>query len=474
MDSTLPKPIEPVYPDLEVNTPIELCKGDMEIRCDGYKLQAPGWLRVHFLPSPETRFELETTTGSDEDIAMPSNLFQASKLFLPNYERELGCLVTSTSSSKSIIEPSPHHLLIGGILSGSAATSEAIDICKLHFPIVNLKMYYGNFIGITNEVNETHHSRQWSGRMIMKVDGWRITIDSRDNCSEILKALKDKGGFGITHNGMIEREDQEPFRAKDAVEITSALNYFMSFWCGLWCGAVVPIGYNANGKEVWRQLHVGRMSPWRRECGSWFSDRLLADEQGQAFSGFWKLWQDQDWSDTLKVAIHWYIESNCRSGGMEGALVLAHTALEMLSSVISVEQGKYLSSHGFERLPSSDRTRVLMNQIGASLEIPSEASELRKVSSEFNWHDGPEVIAQLRNCIVHPNRKNREKINRMSNLVRHEAWQLALEYISLVLLKQCEYNGRYQPRMAKGWAGAVEKPVPWVEKSTHTLPDEGS
>ena len=462
MNPSLSKPIQPVYPGLAVNDPIELDEGELEIRCNGTDVRAPGWLRVRFLPSPETRFELHSPTGAWEAMTQPSNLLRAAKLWLPKYRRELDCVVTHVTPSWSVSEPSPQRLSIGGVLSGSAATSDASAICKLHLPVVNLGTYRGSWVGTTEEENESQQSHGWAGRLVLQADGWRITLDSGVDCQEIFKTLRDIGGFGITHNGMIEQEGRKPFEAKDADEILSALNYFLSFWRGQWCGSVAPIGYDANGQEVWRQLHVARLSPWSRETGSWSSDHVPANEQGEAFAGFWKLWQDQEWSDTLKVAIHWYIESNRRSGGMEGALVLAYTALEMLASVISVEQGKYLSAHGFERLPSSDRTRVLMNQIGASLEIPSEATDLRKVCDEFNWHDGPEVIAQLRNCIVHPIRKNREKLNRVSNLARYEAWQLALEYLTLVLLKQCEYNGRYLPRMAKGWAGA-ERLVPWAE-----------
>ncbi len=220
---------------------------------------------------------------------------------------------------------------------------------------------------------------------------------------------------------------------------------------------MAPIGYNTNGEEVWRQLNVPRLSAWCRERGSWFSEHVPANEQGQAFAGFWTLWQDQEWSETLRVAIHWYIESNRRSGGMEGALVLAHSALEMLAWAICGVKGRIV------RRKKVDRIHMLLKDLGVPTELGPRYDQLQKASKELKWNDGPEAVSKLRNLIVHRAGTNLDKLNRVSNRARYEAWQLALEYLALVLLKQCKYSGRYLPRMATGWAGAVEKPVPWAE-----------
>ena len=152
---------------------------------------------------------------------------------------------------------------------------------------------------------------------------------------------------------------------------------------------------------------------------------------------------------------------------MEGALVLAHTALEMLAWAICVAKRKLVRPKTFKGLYSADRIRILLKDVGIPVELGREYDQLQKASKDLNWNDGPDAVVKLRNLIVHRAGNNREKLNRVSNLARHEAWQLALEYLALVLLKQCEYNGRYLPRMSKGWAGDVEKPVPWAAKSTH-------
>ncbi len=457
MNPSLSKPIQPVYPGLAVNDPIELYSGELEVRYNGTEVRAPGWLRVHFLPSPQTRFELHSPTGASEAMTQPSNFLKAAKLWVPKYQRELDCVVTHLTPSWSVPESSPKRFTLGGALSGSAATSDASTISELHLPVVNLGSYRGTWVGTTKEENEKQQVHGWAGRLVLEADCWRITLDSGEDCEEIIKALRDTGGFGITHNGMIEQTGREPFGAKDADEILSALNYFLSFWRGQWCGAVASIGYDANGQEVWRQLHVARLSQWSRETRSWSSDHVLANEQGQAFAGFWKLWQDQEWSDTLKVAIHWYIESNRRSGGMEGALVLAHTALEMLAWAICGVKGRIV------RRKKVDRIHMLLKDLGVPTELGPRYDQLQKASKELKWNDGPEAVAKLRNLIVHRAGTNLDKLNRVSNRARYEAWQLALEYLALVLLKQCKYSGRYLPRMAKGWAGAVEKLVPWAE-----------
>ena len=328
MNPTLPKPIQPLYPGLAVNDPIELYEGELEVRYNGTKVRGPGWLRIHFLPSPETRFELHSPTGAWEAMTQPSSFLRAAKLYVPNYQREWDSVVTHITPSWNVSEASSMRLSIRGVLSGSAMTSDASAISKLHLPVVNLGTYRGTWVGTTQEKNENQHVHRWAGRLVLQADCWRITLDSGVDTEEIFKTLHDTGGFGITQNGLIEQEDGKSFGAKEVHKILAALNYFLSFWRGHWCGPTAPIGYDANGQVIWRQLQVPRLNAWCRERGSWFSEHVPADEQGQAFAGFWKLWQDQEWSDTLRVTIHWYIESNRRSGGMEGALVLVRARME--------------------------------------------------------------------------------------------------------------------------------------------------
>src|SRR6266446_6313316 len=60
------------------------------------------------------------------------------------------------------------------------------------------------------------------------------------------------------------------------------------------------------------------------------------------FPGFMRLWKDPDWNQTLRVAIHWYVESNAQAGAIEGSLVLQQLAIELLAWRVFVEdRGTY-------------------------------------------------------------------------------------------------------------------------------------
>jgi len=54
-------------------------------------------------------------------------------------------------------------------------------------------------------------------------------------------------------------------------------------------------------------------------------------------------------------------------------------------------------------------TQPLLSPFDIGLEIPARLTNLIQLSKHFNWVDGPQAIAEIRNAIVHPNSKNRHK-----------------------------------------------------------------
>ena len=77
--------------------------------------------------------------------------------------------------------------------------------------------------------------------------------------------LKDEGGFAFTHNGYACKVDEVNFDAKDARNVLTALNWFLSFCRGHFCGPAIARGYNRDGVCLWEEFNVRRMGPWKED-----------------------------------------------------------------------------------------------------------------------------------------------------------------------------------------------------------------
>jgi len=56
------------------------------------------------------------------------------------------------------------------------------------------------------------------------------------------------------------------------------------------------------------------------------------------FLGFIKKWKNKIWNEPIEVAIYWYLRSNTMEGGIDGAIILAQSALELLAYTFIVEE----------------------------------------------------------------------------------------------------------------------------------------
>lgn len=182
------------------------------------------------------------------------------------------------------------------------------------------------------------------------------------------------------------------------------------------------------------------------------------------FSSFMSLWDDEDWREVLQTALHWYLSANAFSGGLEGAIIQAQTALELLSSAVLVEREKWLSNDGYTRISAAERIRLLIHWSGVSADIPSELVELSKLAKSENWMDSADAMTAMRNTITHPTQKNRVKYARHSSAVRTETWKICLWYLELIILKILNYNGAYRSRISCTWVGHIV-PIPWSCKN---------
>lgn len=161
------------------------------------------------------------------------------------------------------------------------------------------------------------------------------------------------------------------------------------------------------------------------------------------------------WKDPIILAIHWYLDANAGSVAIEAKVVLACTALELLSWNYLVNEKRKLSSGEFNKNNAKNNVRLLLELMRIPVDIPNELSELKTVGA-----DGPEALFNIRNRIVHPpSRPNARPITAYPTEARRQALVLGLWYLELVILHLLNYHGHYWPRYSPQ---KLTEPVPWV------------
>jgi hypothetical protein len=99
---------------------------------------------------------------------------------------------------------------------------------------------------------------------------------------------------------------------------------------------------------------------------------------------------------------------------------------------------------------------LLFSSLNIPIDIPASLPKMQSFAKQFNWIDAPQAITEIRNSLVHPEHKRRDKFGE----VFYPAWDLGQWYLELALLRICDYSGTYGNRLVERWVGEIE-PVPW-------------
>jgi hypothetical protein len=436
--------VEGFYFMPEVNSKIELYTGPIEILKESNSVIGKGRILVSFLPYPRVVIEAECSADSFGLVNVIGN------------QQDLDAVIPSISSKFKIdvVSITGHtNLQIVAIPKSPIISSSGANPLKIVFHILNFPEFFGSEAALVEEDGKMFRK----GIATLEADGWQITINASKNLTKLIKSIKATGGYIITHAGMIERKDAKPIRLEKAEDLLTALRYFLSFCRGFSTGPFLPVGLTKTNKKIWEKWLSPPADPWQSTL-SWFDHhhgQLLTD----VFPGFIRRWNDDKWKESIKVAIYWYVKSNTRSGGIDGSIILAQAALELLAWVRLIEDQTSLSPEGFEKLYAADQLRLLLSSCFIPKHIPQSLPELNKLAKRLNW-DGPQAFAEIRNFVVHPGKKQRRLSGH--DLPYIEVWKLGLWYIELVLLHLFGHTGIYADRL-KGdrWVGEVTS-VPWA------------
>ena len=334
-------------------------------------------------------------------------------------------------------------IMKGILFSGVKEPTEAVQFHLINFP---------NFLSQEEE-------GAFPNSAILEDAEYEVQLLAVDDDEEVFKTLKAQGGFGNTHVGIITRLDGAPVSFEGASDTLRRVHCFLSFARGAWTGIALPVGVDDGGEVRWREFGMRPMERWSPRV-SWL-DRHNCQVLASAYRGFSTRWADEYWQSVLEKAIYWYLRSNNTSSGVDGGIILTQAALEYMAWTQLVEFDGTLSKEGFERLPASDRLRLLLLRLEIPLAIPTTLEALSDVTPNAAW-DGPRTFTEVRNDLVHPVRKKGRF--GVAKLPYFEAWTLGQWYLELVLLRLMGFDGVYHDRTRLGgWVGEV-RPVPWGTK----------
>jgi hypothetical protein len=431
--------LNPVYITEQINQPFTLYEGNMKFLSSSNNqdagIQGNGLIKFDWFPSLKLKYRF----NCDEFILSDPI----------RHTLELGNPKVSIKATRTFLSLGQENFASGFLNEPVTITSNP-SISYLIFHITNFHDYMGE--------NVQNSSIQWTGRLLLEAHNWRVTIDSLEPKlrKELISSLEDEGGYAFTHTAKLERIDDHLFTPKEALDILSGLSYFLAFVRGMWVGPFFPVGFDSSDHCIWEQWNFYKASPYKVTT-SWFP---LHKPQNltKAYVGFMERWIDPDWQEPLQLAIYWYVESNLQVGGIEGSIIIAQAAFELLY--------EFLLGSSSIKNDAHIKLKKLFRWANLPLDfhdMPCDTNSLKNLTrfAEEKNINLTQAITEVRNRITHPKcKKDRTSILHSIHL-RYETWRVSLWYLELLILRLFDYQGLYKNRMKFNWEGNYDE-LPWM------------
>lgn len=405
--------------------PLSLYSGAFELRSEGDQVAADGSVLIRWFPRPELVFRVSALELAplrpimDRFVSTPGPPLAHHRLEDPlgHYRSE-----RRIDSFYEVGGPGRFQMDFG---LNVFERKEGSKIDEVVFHIVNLTGLYEGSV----------NSGSYSSIKEFTVNGttWKIALRSTGNRRSAGDWMKSSPKFAVTHVGIIEKQDRTEFGTDDATDLLDGLYYFLSFVRGAWCWPCVYIGLRSSEFQWMRCEQPKEINQLKEDHDFSFTGNKTV--LCESFDGFLEFWNDPDWRTPLKTAMSWAIDGR-QSRLFESSIVGGQTALELISWVHLVDGQKVLSAEGFDKLPAADRLRLMLKL----QKIPTTlSSTLAAYCAQRKWEDGPRLLTELRNSIIHP--KRREMVYKAPEAVREQARTLTESYLSSTLLRLFGYSG---------------------------------
>lgn len=304
-------------------------------------------------------------------------------------------------------------------------------------------------------------TRQWRGRWVAETCGWRITLDARPDHSEVFTELHRAHVHVMTHVMEIQRVDGGLFTADSAAPVLEALHVGFSFLFGSWVAPMLPVGYDAAGGVAWEDWRIPHCDPARQAGNGWlplFENPSIVEFIDLTVTAF----ADSTRRDALRFQMMLGVEATNDRGFVEqrimaGVAGIEHALWQILVRGGHMTEAEYEGSPGRPKVHAHAKLRKALGMARVSTNI--DAARLPatvKYSANKGRLDGPDVVTQVRNRLVHP-RDAQERVYDYPGLMT-DVWYLARDYLVQLVLYQLQYSGKY--RHLIGFDAGVAY-VPW-------------
>lgn len=260
--------------------------------------------------------------------------------------------------------------------------------------------------------------------------------------------------------GVIEARATQPDVSADQVSLLQRRLFAV---LGLIAGREVAIGpvcgLDAHEVVVWADWGAPRVRPGK-SVAAWCQPQLVPEALPAVAAGYTKACADPAQELIIERAINILMAADS-SEVLDVRIPVATSGLELLAwAVLRRETG--MSKKAFDRLSAGEAFARLCEWAAIPRAIPeslpSLTARLERIG-EALW-DGPEIVFNVRNRLVHPPGSHRDPEWPLGEELA-DTWQLSTWYLQMAVLRLLGYNGDHWSRLRLGRSSMDVEPVPW-------------
>jgi len=438
----VPESIKPTIILENANQSIEIYKGDFIIKQVNNILNVKGEIRFSWFP-----YSCVVFTGSvtNQEFLNIDQLKEVT-IIINGLTFGIGYV------NKRVVNNSEKIYNLRGRCQSATFGDKSLQVNEINFSIPNLRELFGSLIK-THLENGTQGT---NGRIYFEDDKFIIAIDKINDFKKYEDELKSNGGFIVLYGGKISKK-KGAISFEEFKQIHFGLSNFLFFINGRRTAPIFSKGIH-DGETLWTDYSAFNVDQYKN-VSSWTEFQWF-DDISYIWQNYLTLWKNQNDKDFLNTVIHWYVEANSNAAYVEGSIILAQTALELIYNWLIIERKKLIIGNDAENISASNKIRLILSELRIDSTIPSQYIELTNFSQQANaeYIDAPEVLTKVRNALIHGQEKKRRDLMNMDTQAKYQALQVALWYIELAILKILKYEGRY-------WNRAMQQNdiVPWKE-----------
>lgn len=399
------------YSTPEINAPVALYNGPIRVQLLGQEWEGPGNLTLSWTPEPDVRFEFSIGLPIPEGTTL-----EPTAIRLTDLDVEVDAELTGYTISLTRAEnPTTLRGRVNALTLGEAGEISALDFHLPNFP---------GYLGEPTALGQEGFSR---GRCTLESAAWRVVLDQVLDFTSLLRDLRGRGGYAITHVGRITKKDDQPFGLDEGYDVLEGLHLFLSFLRTRWTAPVLVSAQDDQQhllREDWTLNW--RLHPWSSRDAS--RTRMPPTQMSDFFAGFMDCWQQEVLSEAMDLGIRAFVDAAAQESPRMG-LLIAQTGLEVVAWAVLADQD--LLKDSYSRVSAADRIRLLLQFSSASPQLPPEL-EILHATPLTKGADGPEAITKLRNRATHPRSDPPGSV--ISEAAYAEATSLSLAYLERLLI----------------------------------------